>query len=123
MSQYDKQHATTVVATAALEAQRFISHAGIYAVGTAGAGGGVTDSAGVSETEAVIGDALSVVTGYSYPVEAGAAITQYAFVKPGTNGKAIAGTMEDHCGIALEAAAADGDIIEVRLLPHIHPTS
>lgn len=122
MSQYDKQHATTVVATAALEAHRFISHTGIYAVGTAGAGGGVTDSAGVSETEAAIGDALSVVTDYSYPVEAGAAISQFGFVKPGASGKAVPGTMTDHCGIALEAAA-DGDIIEVRLLPHIHPTS
>lgn len=120
--QYDKQHATTIIATAALLPNRFIGFGGAYAVGTAGAGG-LTDAAGVSETAAAVGDALSVVTGYSYTVVAGGPITKGAFIKPGTDGKAVAGSITDNCGRALEAAAADGDLIEVRLQPHIHPTA
>lgn len=120
--QYDKQHAITMVAIAAVAANRFISYAGGYAVGTAGAGG-ATDACGVSEHAAEIGDAFSVVTGYSYTVEAGAAITAGAFVKPGTDGKAAVGSITDHCGRALETAAGDGSLIEVRLLHHIHPTA
>jgi hypothetical protein len=120
--QYDKQHATTIVATAALARNRLISYGGAYASGAAGAGGS-TDVAGVSEHEAAIGDAVSVVTGYSYLVEAGGAISAGAFVKPGSNGKAAAGSITDNCGRALEAANADGDLIEVVLQHHVHPTS
>jgi hypothetical protein len=120
--QYDKQHATTVVATAVLAPNRLVSFAGDYAVGTAGAGGS-TDACGVSESSAAIGDALSVITGYSAVVTAGAAISAGAFIKPGTSGKAVTGSITDNCGRALEAAGADGDLIEVKLQNHIHPTS
>lgn len=122
MRQYDKQHALTIVAVAAVAAHRFISFAGGYAVGTASAGG-ATDAAGISEHAGAIGDAVSVVTGYSYLVEAGGAITAGAFVKPGTDGKAVAGTIADNCGRALAAASGDGVLVEVVLQPHIHPTS
>jgi len=120
--QYDKQHAVTAIAAADLVANRFISYGGAYAVGTAGAGG-LTDAAGVSEYGAKTGEAFSVVTGYSYLVEAGEAITLGAFVKPGTDGKAAVGSITDHCARALEAASESGQLIEVRLLPHVHPTS
>lgn len=120
--QYDKQHATTVVATAVLAASRLVSFAGDYAVGTAGAGG-TTDACGVSESSAAIGDAVSLITGYSAVVMAGAPISAGAFVKPGTSGKAITGSITDNCGRALEAAGADGDLIEVKLQNHIHPTT
>lgn len=122
MRQYDKQHATTVVLTGAVAAHRFVSFAGAPAVGTAGAGG-ATDAQGVSETAGAIGDAVSVVTGYSYLVEAGDAITAGAFVKPGTDGKAVAGTIADNCGRALSAAGGDGDLVEVVLQPHVHPAA
>lgn len=122
MRQFDKQHAATVVLAAAVLPHRFISFGGGYAVGTAGAGG-ATDAQGVSETAGEAGEAISVVTGYSYLVEAGAAITAGAFVKPGTNGKAVAGTIADNCGRAVAAAGDDGDLVEVILQPHIHPTS
>lgn len=122
MKQYDKQHSTTIVATGAVAANRLISFAGDYAVGTAGAGG-PTDACGVSETSAAVGDALSVITGYSAVVTAGAAITAGAFIKPGSSGKAAVGSITDNCGRALEAAGADGDLIEVVLQNHIHPTS
>lgn len=122
MKQYDKQHAVTVVATAAVVANRFIGFSGGYAVGTAGAGG-ATDAQGVSESDAAIGEALSVVTGYSAIVEAGGAISAGAFVKPGTDGKAVAGSISDNCGRALEAAGGAGELLEVVLQNHIHPTS
>ncbi len=120
--QYDKRHATTVVATAVLAANRLVSFAGDYASGTAGAGG-TTDACGVSENSAAIGDAVSVITGYSAVVEAGAPISAGAFIKPGTSGKAATGSITDNCGRALEAAGADGALIEVRLQNHVHPTT
>lgn len=122
MKQYDKQHAITVVATAALVARRFISFGGAYASGAAGAGG-ATDSCGVSESDAATGEALSVITGYSAVVEAGGAIAAGAFVKPGASGKAVTGSITDNCGRALEAAGGDGELLEVVLQNHIHPTS
>jgi len=122
MRQFDKQHSATVVLTAAVAAHRLISFAGGYAVGTAGAGG-ATDAQGVSETAGEIGDAISVVTGYSYLVEAGGEIAAGAFVKPGTDGKAVAGSITDNCGRAVAAAGGDGVLIEVILQPHVHPTT
>lgn len=123
MYQFDKQHATTVIANADLAECRFVTAAGTYASGAAGAGGGNVDSAGISENDALIDEVVSVVTDYSYTVEAGAAIAQYAFVKPGIDGKAITGAIDDHCGIALEAAAGDGSMIECRIVRHVHPVA
>lgn len=119
--QYEKIHATTVVLAAAVAANRLISFGGAYASGAVGAGGS-TDCQGVSESEGKIGDAIAVVTGYSYPVEAGGNVTKGGFIKPGADGKAIAGTMADHCGIALADAAA-GQLFEAVLRPHVHPTT
>ncbi len=115
--QYDKQHAVTVVASAALVACRFCGFDGAPATS---AGGG-HDAQGVTETDAAVGEAVSLVTGYSAPVEAGGAIAQFAYVKPAADGsgKAVAGTVADCCGFALEAAAA-GQFVEVRLVPHRH---
>lgn len=116
--QYDKMHAVTAIAIAALSSNRFIGFDG----GPATSAGGSHDSQGVSETEAAVGQAVSLITGYSAPVEAGEAIAQYAFVKPAADGsgKAITGTATDHCGMALEAAGGAGQLFEVRILPHRH---
>lgn len=116
--QYSKIHAATLIAAAALGANRFIGFDGTHATSA----GGAHDAQGVSETEAPIGQAVSVVTAYSAPVEAGEAIAQFAFVKPAADGsgKAITGTATDHCGVALEAAGGTGQVIEVRILPHRH---
>lgn len=118
--QYDKRHATTTVATAAISANRFTSYAGAHASATAG---GAADAQGVSETAADIGQAVAVVTGYSYLVEASAAIADNAFVKPAADGSgmAVTGSAADHCGRALAAATAAGQLIEVEILEHIHP--
>ena len=114
--QYDKTHAVTLVATAALAAHRFVAYDGGYP----SIAGGAKDCQGVSESAAEAGDALSVVTGYSYLVEAEAAIAFGAYVKVGTNGMAVVGTAADHCGRALGAATQAGQLIEVQLYKHVH---
>lgn len=119
--QYEKTHATTVALTAAVLANRLISFNGGYASGAVGAGG-LTDCQGVSESEGPAGGAISVVTAYSYPVMAGGAISKGDFIKPGADGKAVEGSMADHCGIALEDAA-DGQLFEAVIRPHVHPTA
>ena len=66
--QFDKQHAVTLVAIAALAAHRFVAYDGGYPDAT----GGAKDVQGVTETEAAVGDAVSVVVDYSYLVECSA---------------------------------------------------
>lgn len=115
--QYDKQHAITVVATAELAAHRFIAYDGGYP----SAAGGAKAAQGIAETAAQVGDALSVVTSYSYLVEAAAAIAFGQLVKPDASGKAVVGSLTEHCARALGAATQAGQLVEVQLLPHVHP--
>lgn len=114
--QFDKQHAVTLVATAALAAYRFAAYDGGYPT----AAGDGKDVQGVTENAADIGEAVSVVTGYSYLVEAGAAVAFGALVKPDLTGKAVVGAAADYCGRALGAATAAGQLIEVQLYKHTH---
>lgn len=114
--QYNKTHAITMVAMAVLAANRFVAYDGGYP----SIAGGAKDAQGVTETAAEVGDAVSVITCYSALVEAEAAITFGALVKVGTDGKAIAGTLADHCGRALGAATAAGQLIEVQIYKHVH---
>ncbi len=114
-NQFDKVHAVTLIAAAILAANRFIAYDGGYATAV----GGAKDCQGVSEQAAEAGEALSVVTGYSYLVEAEGNIALGDYVKPGTDGKGIAGTLADHCARALGVAAA-GQLVEVQIVKHIH---
>jgi hypothetical protein len=114
-NQFDKVHAITLIAAAILAANRFIAYDGGYAT----AAGGAKDCQGVSEQAAQAGDALSVVTGYSYLVEAEGNIALGDYVKVGTDGKGIVGTLADHCARALGVAAA-GQLVEVQIVKHIH---
>lgn len=116
--QYDKCHAITKVATAAIAEARFIGYDGAHATSA----GGAHDSQGISEYEAPIGGATSLITGYSGLVETSEAIAEGAFVKPAADGsgKAAVGTATDYCGRALGAAAGAGELIEVQPLPHRH---
>ena len=114
--QFDKQHAVTIVAVVALATSRFVAYDGGYPT----AAGGAKDVQGISETSAEIGDALPVVTSYSYLVEAGEAIAFGALVKPDAVGRAIAGTAAEHCGRALGAATQAGQLIEVQIYKHVH---
>jgi hypothetical protein len=115
--QYDKQHAVTILATIPLAANRFVAYDGGYPT----AAGGAKDVQGVSETEAAAaGDAVTLVTGYSYLVRAAGAIAFGTLVAPDATGQAVAGTEANHCGRALGAATQAGQLIEVQILRHVH---
>lgn len=113
--QFDKTHAVTIVATAAVAARRLIAYDGGYATNA----GGAKDVHGVSEHAAEIGEAVSCITHYSALVEAGAEIAFGDYIKPGANGKAAVGTAQDHCGRALGAASGDGALFEMQVLRQI----
>lgn len=119
MRQYDKQHAVTIIATAILAAARFVSYNGAapVVIGAVGA----NDVQGVTEHAAAIGESVSASTGYSALVEASAAIAFGAFVTTDAAGMAAVGSTTNYCGRALGAATAAGQLIEVQLLPHVHP--
>ena len=114
--QFDKQHATTVVATVPLKANRFVAYDGGYPA----AGGGAKDAQGVSETSAEPGDALSVVTSYSYLVETAEPIAFGDRVIADAEGRAKVATTAEHCGVALGAASQAGRLIEVQICRHGH---
>ena len=118
--QFDKRHAVTVTATAAITKCRFVSYAGAHA--PAAPANGLQDSQGVSEENAATGEAVSVVTDYSYLVEASEAIALGDYVKPAADGsgRAAKGTLSDHCGRALGAASAAGQLVEVQIARHVH---
>lgn len=117
-AQYNKRHAITQVAMVAVVASRFMAYDGGYATSA----GGVKDCQGISEMDASAGEALSVVTDYSYPVEATVAIAFGDYIKPSADGtgRAAVGTLADHCGRALGAAAI-GQVVEVQIVRHVHP--
>lgn len=117
--QFDKRHAVTQVAQADIAAYRFVTYSGKHATGEAPNSPEDTVQ-GVSEYAVAAHAPLSVVTDYSYPVEAGEAIDLGAYVKPGADGKAMAGDVDTHCGRALGAATDAGALIEVQILPHVY---
>jgi len=116
--QFDKCDATTVVATATVAANRFIAYDGTHATSA----GGAKDAQGISEYGGDAGDAISVVTEYSYLAETSEAIAFGAYVKPAADGsgKAAVGAVNEHCGRALGAATAAGQLIEVQIVKHQH---
>ncbi|MFC8008945.1 DUF2190 family protein [Streptomyces cinereoruber] len=63
------------------------------------------------------GETAPVITEGTAIVEASAAISKGAYVTATTGGKAVATTTAGHVvrGMALEAADADGDMIEIQL--------
>lgn len=98
-----------VVATAALTARRFVTATGAIA----SAGG---NALGVVRHDASVGEAATVDTIGTAKVEAGGAISAGAAVEVGVTGKAAASDEGVTVARALEAAAADGDVIEVLLI-------
>lgn len=114
--QYNKLHAVTLLAAVALAQYRFAAYDGGYATSA----GGAKDCQGITETAAEAGDAVSVVTGYSYLVQAGEALAFGDYVKPGADGVAMVGTAADHCGRALGAATQAGQLVEVQIYKHVH---
>ena len=103
----------SVKATAALTAHRFCTGAGAVPAGAARA-------LGVARTDAAIGELAPVdVLGVAV-VTAGAAIAAEALVEVGTAGKAVTKSAGVTVGRLAPGAvaAADGDLIEVILIPN-----
>lgn len=117
--QMQKRFAVTIVAATALAANRIIAYDGGYASSV----GGVKDAQGVSESDCAVNDAVSIVTDYSYLVEASAAVAFGDYIKPASDGtgRAVVGTLADHCGRALGSATAAGQLFEMQIVRHLHP--
>ena len=117
--QHNKTDAITVIATAAVAASRIIAYDGGYATSA----GGVKDAQGVSENNAAIGEAISVVTEYSYLVEASVPVAFGDYIAPAADGsgRAAVGAMANHCGRALGSASAAGQLFEMQVVQHAHP--
>lgn len=101
----------SIRAAAALNAERFVTAAG--AVPAAGA-----NAFGVTTTSAAAGELVAADVLGSTVVVAGGAISAGAAIEVGTAGKAVARTSGTIVARALQAAAADGDRIEVFLIPN-----
>lgn len=117
--QHQKRFAVTIVAAVALAANRIVAYDGGYA----SSAGGVKDAQGVSESDCAANDAVSLVTDYSYLVEASAPVAFGDYIKPAVDGtgRAAAGTLLDHCGRALGTATAAGQLVEMQIVRHLHP--
>lgn len=102
----------SAVAAGTIAANRFVTPAG------AQAGAGV-NTLGVCQQDAVVSDRISVAALGTAIVESGAAVTVNATVKTDATGRAIDWvTSGAKVGIALEAATAAGQFIEVLLIPN-----
>ena len=101
--------ALTVIAAAALTAERFVTATG--AVATAAG-----NALGVTQTSAASGQVVAVDVIGTAVVTAGAAIAKGAAIEVGTAGKAVTKSSGVTVARALQAAAADGDRIEVLLI-------
>ena len=101
----------SIRAAAALAAERFITTAGAYP-----SAGGNAD--GVTTTTAAAGELVATDVAGTAVVVAGGAIAKDAYVQVGATGKAVTRTTGAAVAKALQAAAADGDRIEVLLIPN-----
>lgn len=104
----------TVIATAAVVAGRFVTSAGAYPAAIGGLAHGVTRSDGA------VGDPIPVDVLGTAIVEAGGAISAGVPVMADASGKVIAHDSDGDkhaLGRSLEAAASDGDFVEILLVP------
>ena len=103
----------TVIATAALAASRFVTQAGAYPLA-----GGLAH--GVTRSDGVTGDPIPVDVMGTAVVEAGGAIAAGVPVMVTATGKVIAHDLDGDkhaVGRTLEAAAGDGSMVEILLIP------
>jgi hypothetical protein len=103
----------TVAATGTIAANRFVTPAGAQA-------GADANTLGVTRTAAISGDKIAVDVLGTAVVEAGAAVSAGASLKADSSGRAITWvTSGAKIGIALQAAGAAGEFIEVLLIPNV----
>ena len=100
----------TVIATAALTNNRAVNQAGAYP-----AAGGL--AIGITRSDAAIGDPTPVDVQGTAIATAGAAFAKDVGLQVGTDGKLIAATTGTPVARSLEAATADGQLVEVLLIP------
>ncbi len=99
----------TLTATGTITANRFITPAGAMA-------GADANALGVARSAGVSGDKIPVDVLGTAVVESGAAVTVNSAVKSDASGRAINwATSGQRLGVALEAATAAGQFIEVLL--------
>ncbi len=103
----------TLALSGAVAAHRFVTVAGAQA-------GANANTLGVATMAGVSGDKIPVDVIGTTIVEAGAAITAGATLETDADGKAITwDTAGGKVGVALQAAGAAGEFIEVLLLPNV----
>ena len=103
----------TTALTGTVTANRFVTAAGAQA-------GADANTLGVSRVSGVSGDKVPVDVLGTAVVEAGAALSAGATVKADASGRAITWvTSGAKVGLALEAATAAGQMIEVLLIPNV----
>ncbi|MEM1055180.1 MAG: capsid cement protein [Bacteroidota bacterium] len=95
----------------AVETRRFVTATGSQA-------GAKANTLGVSRYSTAADEEVPVDTLGTTEVEAGGAIAAGGAIETDADGKAVAHTDGPVVARALEAAAADGDIIEVVLIPN-----
>lgn len=110
-NQFRPAQTLSVLATAGLTANRFVTATG--AVPAAGA-----NALGVALSDAASGAQVPIVTLGTATATAGGAIAAGAAVEVGTAGKVITRTTGVAVGRALEAASGDGASIEINLIPN-----
>lgn len=99
--------------TGTVTGNRFVKYDGTQT----GAG---ENSMGVARTSGVSGDVIPVDTDGTAVVEAGAAVTAGDTLKADSSGRGITwATSGAKIGVALQAATAAGQFIEVKLMPNV----
>lgn len=101
----------SITAAGALLAERFVTATGAYATAAGNA-------FGVTNTSAAAGDLVSTDNLGTTVVTAGGAFAKGARLEVGTAGKAVVRASGVAVAIALQAATADGDRVEVFLIPN-----
>lgn len=103
----------TLVATGAVTVARFVTPLGAQA-------GADANTLGVARSAAAVGERFPVDVRGTTVVEAGAAVTLGATLKSDASGRAIAwATSGAKVAVALEAATAAGQLIEVLLVDNV----
>lgn len=103
----------TLVASGTITANRFVTAAGAQA-------GADANTIGVANTAGVAGDKFPADVLGTTTVESGAAFSAWATLKSDASGRAITwATSGAKVAIALEAATAAGQFVEVLLIPNV----
>lgn len=111
MTQNTSLFRLAIAASATLAAERFIVATGAYATAAGNA-------IGVTATSAESGDMVGTDVLGSAVITAGGAFDAGDYIQVGTSGKGVVQASGIAVAVALQAATADGDRVEVLLIPN-----